>query len=114
MIRVAAFSILALAACEETPSKPPQTELATVVDLVYAPAAHGTGMSTSGHLTFVNTAAAYGVVFECTHGRFAVTGSNTDDKKRWSTLKKGQRVRITYTDAVFGDGYRFINAEVIQ
>lgn len=99
--------MLALAGCQEY--GPELREEATVVDLPFVPAGHGTGIGTSvssnGKLgttvTSVHIPARYAVVFECQHGRFVVQGEE-GVKPMWSRFKVGQPVWVMYRE-VFDD-----------
>lgn len=103
------------------------TEPGKVVDLLYVPAGHGdtssVGVSTSGNLVFsggsIYIPARYGIVFECTHGRFAIEGRET----LWKRLKVGDSVNIKYKEQfrTYDDGrpkevydLSFVDAEVVK
>jgi hypothetical protein len=83
---------------------PTQTEEGRVSQQLYHPAQEATaiGMSTSrrGNLkTTVSTVyipASYGVVFQCSHGQFAISGSTLRDMQLWEKLPTGTPVLIEY------------------
>ena len=97
--------VLLLAGCSSETYGPEKTEPATVVDLPFVPAGHGSGsgFTSKGSVVFtsVSIPARYAVVFECEHGRFVVQGEN--QRALWSRLKVGQRVTVRYRE-VFEDG----------
>ncbi|MDO8572954.1 MAG: hypothetical protein Q7S11_04305 [bacterium] len=100
--------LLALTACKTTKTEysPNLTEKARVVDLIYTPAVHGSGVgptvSTNGSfgLAFVDvdTIQKYAVVFECPHGKFIVENNQRKTKELWQKLKKDQEVTVTYRE----------------
>ncbi len=84
--------LLTFAAC--THLGPTATEPATVADLLYLPPTSGQGFTTSGKVVFMTTAAQYGVVFQCQHGRFAYNGNRAEEF--WKRFKKDQAVTLVY------------------
>lgn len=86
-----------LVGCMRLESGPELTERATVADLPYVPAGHGSGMGLSmkGDLSVssVDIPARYAVVFECQHGRFVV-----EREDLWRRLHVGQAVTIRYRE----------------
>lgn len=81
-------------------------EQAMVVDLVYTPATHGSGISPTIDtnldlgisFTSVDVEERYAVVFECKHGKFIVQNNQTQAKKLWNRLKEGQIVTVSYKE----------------
>lgn len=76
------------------------TEPATVADLAYVPAGHGSGVGISmkGDLSVssVDIPERYAVVFHCNHGKFVVEGSQY--KPLWLRLREGQPVTVLYRE----------------
>lgn len=94
--------LLLLAGCANYEYSQPMTEPGRVSKLIYMPSGHGSdlavGLTTKGDMSLtpidVNIPARYGIVFECTHGSFAIEG----DKwvPLWKSLQEGQKVTIEY------------------
>jgi hypothetical protein len=96
--------VLALAGCKYQVTKygPTLTENATVADLAYVPSGHGSGVGISmkGDLSVssVNIPERYAVVFQCSHGKFVLEGSQYKDL--WHRLSKDQAVTIHYREVL--------------
>lgn len=82
------------------------TEPATVVDLVFSPSRHGSGVGPTIDLTgeggigiaitSVSIPERYAVVFQCPHGKFIIQSEKA--KELWKRLKVGQEVTVTYKE----------------
>lgn len=116
------LALLALAGCCDTSYGPEESERGLVIQTLYHPdsTAHGTGISTRGDMVSVSTyqPATYGLVFQCEHGQFAVSGTNRRYRALWEGLPQGTEVTIYYR-RVFEEcgegkvmkGFDFLNAE---
>lgn len=97
------------------------TEKAKVVDLVYTPSRHGTGLGPTFDLTgeggigvaitSVVVPEIYAVVFECQHGKFIIQSDQKKAKELWNRLKEGQEVTVRYRE-VYDTSY--YNKEVVE
>jgi hypothetical protein len=102
---------IALIGCGEYKTVPMQED-AKVVDTIYAPSQHGSGvspgMSMSGNLTIsytnVDIPPKWAVVFECQHGKFITEGSDSDHKNLWNSLKAGDSVTVNYNEVFYRGG----------
>ncbi len=84
------------------------TEPATVVDLVYTPSRHGSGVGPSFDLTGdggigfavtdVSIPERYAVIFRCAHGKFIVQNDQNLVRRLWNELTEGQRVTVSYRE----------------
>lgn len=80
------------------------TEEAAVVDSIYVPAVHGSGMgptismNENFGLAFlgVTIEPKYAVIFQCQHGKFIIESRKA--KELWQRLKKDQRVVVTFRE----------------
>lgn len=125
-LATALFLTLLLCGCGETFTKD-ATEPATVVDVVYTPSNHGSGlgldMTGKGGISLVevDVAEKYAVVFECQHGKFIVQGEKGSNAyKQWTKLKTGQNVIVSYQEKYEKDdekvklvGYHFLDASPV-
>ena len=86
-------------------------EDAKVVQTIYSPSRHGSGVSPQINnlfsddgpsfeleITSIDMSEEYAVVFECQHGKFVSEGSDQRHKDLWSRLKEGQEVDVTYKE----------------
>lgn len=85
-------------------------EDAKVVDVVYTPSRHGSGVGPSFGMTSEGDAAIgiaitsvsipqkYAVVFKCQHGKFISEGEDKRHKDLWERLQEGQDVDVTYKE----------------
>lgn len=97
---------VALSGCGQIVNSPPMEEKAKVVDVVYLPSQHGSGISpgfsTSGNVTIsvtsVDIPQKYAIVFECAHGKFIVEGESQKYKNLWNNLHTGDPVIVTYNE----------------
>lgn len=102
------LALLALAGCDKTGYGPELMEAATVVDLPYVPAGHGSsvGFSSGGSLVVsgVDIPERKAIVFQCQHGRFVIDRH----PEIWGTLTVGQRVTVRYREVytIHDDGTR--------
>lgn len=82
------------------------TESATVADLIYTPANHGSGVSPTfdfdGNIglefTSVSVKQKYVVIFQCQHGKFIIEENQQNAERLWKKLKKDQVVTVKYKD----------------
>ena len=84
------------------------TESATVVDLVYVPSRHGSGVGptidlTGGGgmgvaITGVDIPEKYAIVFQCQHGKFIIENDQGQAKDLWNRLREGQEVVGSYRE----------------
>jgi hypothetical protein len=115
---------LIAASCGEEKTVPFE-ECGRVVDTIYTPPSHGSGVGISGkggvHYTSINVDPVWGVVFACTHGQFVVQGSDDEHEKLWKALPKGSTVRIHSNSRLWSKddgktwaltGYDFIDAKI--
>lgn len=70
-------------ACYTTTRSPLLRESALVVETVYQPSQHGTGVG-------------YAVVFRCQHGKFVVEGEGGKYRALWEKLAEGDSVTVLY------------------
>jgi len=123
---------LVLSACD-IPSREFSKELhesGKVLQTIYTPATHGSASGTSVdfdlnvkfHNMTINTQEQFGVMFQCEHGQFVVTGTSERYKKLWESLPKDSNVTIYYREEylTYKDGRReltgfdFLRAERSQ
>lgn len=102
--------LLFLFGCVKTEYSPTLTEPAKVVDLVYQPSNHGSGLGIGfgsspqgGMVTTitpisVDVPEAYAVVFQCQHGKFVIQGEESKAKEMWNRLKENQDVTVEYRE----------------
>ena len=111
-MRAASLALVALVAtgCERTKTEYSEvlTEPATVIDLVYTPSRHGSGVgptfgitgegdiSVGIAITSVNIPERYAVVFRCKHGKFIIQSAKA--KELWQRLKLNQEVTVSYKE----------------
>jgi hypothetical protein len=106
-ILLTAFAASLLSGCSpEREYTTPTTEPGRVSKLIFLPSGHGSdvavGFNTGkgGGVTVtpidVDIPARYGIVFECTHGSFAVEGEKW--VPLWKSLREGQKVTIRYRE----------------
>ena len=111
-MRAASLALVALVAtgCERTKTENSEglTEPATLIDLVYMPSRHGSGVGptfgmTSGGdasigiaITSVDIPERYAVVFRCQHGKFIIQSAKA--KELWQRLKLNQEVTVSYKE----------------
>ena len=96
--------------CKEvkTESSPELTERARVVDVIFQPSNHGSGVGPTFDLTgngglgiaitSVDIPEKYAVVFECQHGKFIIQGDQQKAKELWQRLKRDQQVTVRYKE----------------
>lgn len=90
----------------KTELSPELTEAATVFDLIYTPANHGSGVSPTfdfdGNVglefTSIDVKQKYVVIFECQHGKFIIEENQDNAERLWKKLKKNQAVTIKYKE----------------
>lgn len=87
-------------------------EDAMVVDLVYTPSQHGSGvgagpsidMTGEGGLGIaivsvsVDIPEKYAIVFKCQHGKFIIECNTPGRKELWQKLDEGQKVKVKYKE----------------
>lgn len=105
---------------------PPQTEEGKVTMQMYHPAQQATAIgSNASQRGNVNTTvssvyvpASYGLVFQCDHGQFAVSGTGERYKQLWEKLPVGTQVlieyRIKYDNKGNFVGLDFLNANPLM
>lgn len=107
MRRILMLAALFLVGCgPELEYGPAMTEPGKVSKLVFMPSGHGSdvavgfNMGKGGGMTVtpinVDIPARYGIVFECTHGSFAIEGDKW--APLWKSLREGQHVLIRYRE----------------
>jgi hypothetical protein len=82
------------------------TEPATVINCIYTPPTHGSGISpgldANLDLTLTYTSIdiqpVYGVVFKCKHGQFISQGGDQRHKVLWAKLPIGTEVTVSYKE----------------
>lgn len=95
--------------CEEEEISPILTEPATVLEVIYSPAQHGSGVGPtlditgSGGIgiaiTSVSVKEKFAIVFQCPHGKFIIEGGKKHKAKElWGRLKNGQEVTVSYQE----------------
>lgn len=96
----------------EVEFSPVLEEDAVVVDLVYTPSQHGSGvgvgpsidMTGEGGLGIaivpvsVDIPEKYAIVFKCQHGKFIIECNTPERKALWQKLDEGQKVRVQYKE----------------
>ena len=107
---IATIGISLFTACKEVKTEISDVlhEDGKVVDLVYSPSNHGTGIGPTVDLTgdggmgiavtSVDIPEKYAVVFRCQHGKFIIEGTDEKYKNLWSRLEENQEVDITYRE----------------
>lgn len=103
---------LGLAGCQEERIEysPVLHEEAKVVDAIYIPSKHGSGMSVSMNLddgsispgiTSIDIKEKYAVIFKCQHGKFIIEGTDEPYKKLWEKMTAGEKVKISYKEKYY-------------
>ncbi|MDQ2932854.1 MAG: hypothetical protein M3Q80_00545 [bacterium] len=109
---ILALTVLCLLGCKKTTTvySEVKKENATVVDLVYMPSNHGSGvgptMSTTMNgdpqvgiaVTTVSIPEKYAVVFECQHGKFVIQSDQKQTKALYQKLRRDQKVEVAYRE----------------
>lgn len=100
------FSVFALTVllggCMKTEFSQELTEKAEIVEVVYTPSQHGSGISpgfsTKGTMvtsfTSIDIPEVFAVVFQCEHGKFIVKRKDV-----WEKAKIGMQVTVRYREA---------------
>ena len=104
------LALLVLGGCKETRNEwsGDLYEDAVVVDVVYNPSKHGSGVGPTIDLTgeggvgvaftSVSIPEKYAVVFRCQHGKFIVEGTDQEHKFLWEKSTEGDSVKVKYRE----------------
>ncbi|MDI6820558.1 MAG: hypothetical protein QMD65_00040 [Patescibacteria group bacterium] len=108
LFTVLVLSVFTGCVTTEKEYSPVLREKGEIVDLIYVPSRHGSGLSPSIdmdgklglQLTSISVAEKYVVIFRCEkHGTIFIIEKNQRKTKRlWERFKKGQQVTISYRE----------------